>query len=693
MTDPTTEYESLTSRLSDTGRDVARIERELGSFAVETPSWGYGDSGTRFGVFPQPGRPRDVFEKIEDAAEVHRLTGAAPAVALHFPWDAVEDFGELRDHLRRLGLRVGAINPNLFQDPDYRLGSLTNPDAGIRRKAVDHLLECVEIAARSARTAQSLWLADGTNYAGQDRSPRAPRAGSRTASRELYARLPAGQRAARRVQAVRAGVLRAPTSPTGARRCCCARSSAPRARVLVDLGHHAQGVNVEQIVALLAAEAPARRLSLQQPQVRRRRPDRRLGQSVRAVPDLRRAGERRPATLPRLTIDQSHNIEPKVEAMILSVVNLQEAYAKALLVDRDALAARAARRVTCSPATRSCSTPTTPTCGRCARRSARELGAAADPVAELRASGYAERITAERRAGPGSSGRARRRSPGGPPDERRSPRWWRRSRIAGRATARRPTTRSRRSLFASHLLGSNRALANYGGGNTSAKGVADRPRRPRGPGDVGQGLGQRPGDDVGVGLHAAAARGDPAAVRARGDERRGDGGATSRAASSIPAAPRSSIETLLHAFIPADHVHHTHPDAINVLACADGGAELVAECFGEQAVWVRVHPSRVHARQAGGRGRPRRSGRCGSSCSPSTAWSPGATTAQEAYERTVGRCNRAAEFANRKAARRAARSAAQRSVRAARRRRPRRRCCARCCRRCAARSRAGGRRS
>ena len=101
MTDLTPEYESLTSRLAATGLDVARIERELASFAVETPSWGYGDSGTRFGTFPQPGRPRDVFERIDDAAEVHRLTGAAPAVALHFPWDEVEDRGALRDHLSR----------------------------------------------------------------------------------------------------------------------------------------------------------------------------------------------------------------------------------------------------------------------------------------------------------------------------------------------------------------------------------------------------------------------------------------------------------------------------------------------------------------------------------------------------------------------------------------------------------------
>ncbi len=168
MTDTDPAYQSLTARLEDRGVDVAAVELALSAFEVETPSWGYGDSGTRFGVFPQPGRPRDVFEKIADAAEVHRLTGTAPAVALHFPWDAVDDLSELSQCLRSEGLRVGAINANLFQDPDYKLGSLTNPDPAVRAKAVEHLLECAQIGTELDATAQSLWLADGTNYAGQD---------------------------------------------------------------------------------------------------------------------------------------------------------------------------------------------------------------------------------------------------------------------------------------------------------------------------------------------------------------------------------------------------------------------------------------------------------------------------------------------------------------------------------------------
>src|SRR4051794_2002798 len=141
---------------------------DLSKLVIEPPSWGYGDSGTRFGVFPQPGRPRDVYEKLDDAAEVHRLTGTAGAVAFHFPWDAVEDYDALRTQIESRGLRVGAVNPNLFQDPDYKLGSVTHPDPAVREKAVAHMLECLEIARALGSSAQSLWLADGTNYPGQD---------------------------------------------------------------------------------------------------------------------------------------------------------------------------------------------------------------------------------------------------------------------------------------------------------------------------------------------------------------------------------------------------------------------------------------------------------------------------------------------------------------------------------------------
>src|ERR1700733_5535688 len=192
MVDLTRAYDQLAERLRDEGRDLVAIERALATLQIETPSWGYGDSGTRFAVFSQPGLPRDAYERIDDAAEVHRVTGTAPTVALHFPWDQVDDISSIREHAHALGLRVGAVNPNLFQDPDYKLGSVTNPDAGIRRKALDHLLDCVATATRLGATAQSLWLADGTNYAGQD-DLGGRRGRLETALAELYAALPASQ--------------------------------------------------------------------------------------------------------------------------------------------------------------------------------------------------------------------------------------------------------------------------------------------------------------------------------------------------------------------------------------------------------------------------------------------------------------------------------------------------------------------
>jgi L-rhamnose isomerase/sugar isomerase len=378
------------------------VESRLRELVIETPSWGYGDSGTRFGVFPQPGRPRDVFERIDDAAEVHRLTGTAGAVALHFPWDATDDYGALREHIEARGLRVGAVNPNLFQDPDYKLGSITHPDARVREKAVAHLLECLGIAAELGSTAQSLWFADGTNYPGQD-DLRERRHRLVDALSAVYAQLPADQQLLVEYKLFEPAFYATDLADWGSALLVCQKLGA-RAQVLVDLGHHAQGVNIEQIVALLDDEG---RLGGFHFNNRKYADDDLIVGSVNpfelflvffeleANAGDEASGRGRGGELPRLTIDQSHNIEAKVEAMVLSVVNLQEAYAKALLVDSDAL--RAAQQAgdvlggheVLLDAYR---TDVRPLCAR-ARLA---LGAAEDPIAELRASGYAERIATER---------------------------------------------------------------------------------------------------------------------------------------------------------------------------------------------------------------------------------------------------------------------------------------------------------
>jgi L-rhamnose isomerase / sugar isomerase len=400
VTDPTRDYEHLAERLAGAGHDVAAVERALGDLVIETPSWGYGDSGTRFATFQQPGRPRDVFERLQDAAEVHRLTGSAGAVALHFPWDAVDDLGALRRHAEELGLRIGAVNANLFQDPDYKLGSVTHPDEAVRRKAVDHLLECVEIATELGSTAQSLWLADGTNYPGQDDLARRRRRLVESL-REVYAALPAEQELLVEYKLFEPAFYATDLADWGSALLVCEKLG-ERARVLVDLGHHAQGTNVEQIVALLAEEG---RLGGFHFNNRKYADDDLIVGSVNPFELFlifcELTGGERP--LPRLTIDQAHNVEAKVEAMVLSVVNLQESFAKALLVDRAAVADAQARGDVLAGHEALLYAYRTDVRPLCAKVRA-ERGAAEDPVAAHRASGYAERAAAERGATAGVAG-------------------------------------------------------------------------------------------------------------------------------------------------------------------------------------------------------------------------------------------------------------------------------------------------
>jgi L-rhamnose isomerase/sugar isomerase len=335
-----------------------------------------------------------VLEKLDDAAEVNRLTAAAPAVALHIPWDAVDDYGELRAEAEQRGLRVGATNPNLFQDPDYKLGSITNADPAVRRKATDHLLECVEIATALGSTAQSLWFADGTNYPGQD-DLRARRGRMIDALGEVYAALPEEQEMLVEYKPFEPAFYATDLADWGSALLACTRLGT-RARVLVDLGHHLHGTNIEQIVALLASED---RLGGFHFNNRKYADDDLIVGSVNPFElflifvELAAGG-----ALPRLTIDQAHNVEAKVEAMTLSVCNLQEAYARALLVDRAALAeAQAAGDVLSAHEALldAFRTDVRPLCAKVRG----DKGGAEDPVAALRASGYAERTATERGGG------------------------------------------------------------------------------------------------------------------------------------------------------------------------------------------------------------------------------------------------------------------------------------------------------
>jgi L-rhamnose isomerase/sugar isomerase len=326
----------------DALRKIAPALRQL---EIETPSWGYGNSGTRFKVFPQAGVPRDPFEKVEDAATVNRYTGVAKSIALHIPWDIVDDFSALAAFARERGVRIGGINSNTFQDEDYKYGSLCHPSSAVRTKAIDHILQCCEIARQTGSTVVKVWLGDGTNYPGQD-DFRARRQRLIDSLKQIYPSLPEGARLFLEYKFYEPAFYHTDVQDWGQSLTVC-QHVGERAHVCVDTGHHAMGVNIEQIVAYLLQEGRLGGFDLN---------DRKYGDDdlmvgsidpyqlfrichelVKALNDRDDPVARRCAEQTVYMLDQSHNIEPKVPAMIRSVMNLQEAFAKALLVDLDAL--------------------------------------------------------------------------------------------------------------------------------------------------------------------------------------------------------------------------------------------------------------------------------------------------------------------------------------------------------------------
>jgi L-rhamnose isomerase / sugar isomerase len=373
--------------------DESELLDRLTRLEIETPSWGYGNSGTRFHVYPWPGAARDVRERIDDAALVHRLTGCCPSVALHIPWDAVDDYRDLRRYAEEQGVRIGAINPNLFGDDAYRLGSLCNPDAGVRARALAHCRECVEIAQEVGSTIVSLWLADGTNYPGQD-DLRARRRRLLDGLEKLYALLPEGMRLLVEYKFFEPAFYSTDLPDWGTAALVCRRLGS-QAQVLVDTGHHPQGTNVEQIVAVLLAEGLLGGFHFNN---RKYADDDLIVGAIDPFELFRIMREIAHAEAPEriaFMIDQSHNVEGKIDAMIQSVSNIQTAYAKALLVDEERLTAAqgdgdvlGAHRVLME----AFEADVRPLLARLRER----VGVDPDPVEAFRRSGHAERLAHER---------------------------------------------------------------------------------------------------------------------------------------------------------------------------------------------------------------------------------------------------------------------------------------------------------
>ncbi|MYT71900.1 MULTISPECIES: L-rhamnose isomerase [unclassified Streptomyces] len=379
--------------------DIAAVKAALANQRIETPSWGYGNSGTRFKVFAQAGVPRTPREKLDDAAKVHEFTGIAPKVALHIPWDTVDDYAALGAYANERGLELGAVNSNTFQDDDYKLGSVCHPDPKVRRKAVEHLLACVDIMDATGSQDLKLWFADGTNYPGQDDIvARQDRLAESLAA--VYERLGDDQRLLLEYKFFEPAFYTTDVPDWGTSYLQCVKLG-DKAQVVVDTGHHAPGTNIEFIVALLLREKKlggfdfnSRFYADDDLMVGSADPF----QLFRILYEVARNGGFDPATNVAFMLDQCHNIEAKIPAVIRSVMNVQEATAKALLVDREALgAAQAAGDVLAANAVLmdAYNTDVRPLLAEWRE----ERGLHPDPVAGYAACGWQERIVAERVGG------------------------------------------------------------------------------------------------------------------------------------------------------------------------------------------------------------------------------------------------------------------------------------------------------
>ena len=316
------------------------ISDQLTYQAIELPSWAFGNSGTRFKVFGSPGTPRTIQEKLADAAKVNELTGLAPKVALHIPWDKVEDYGALRDYAADLGVALGTINSNTFQDDIYKFGSLTHVDDAVRRKAIDHHFECTEIMNQTGSRDLKIWLADGTNYAGQaDLRGRQDRLADSLA--EIYERIGPNQRLVLEYKFFEPAFYHTDVPDWGTSYAHCV-ALGERAVVCLDTGHHAPGTNIEFIVAGLlrlgklgSFDFNSRYYADDDLIVGSADPF----QLFRILYEVVRGGGYGPDSDVAFMLDQCHNVEAKIPGQIRSVLNVQEMTARALLVDREALAA------------------------------------------------------------------------------------------------------------------------------------------------------------------------------------------------------------------------------------------------------------------------------------------------------------------------------------------------------------------
>ena len=405
------DFSELAGRLERAGRDAEEVIAAVHHFEVALPSWAFATGGTRFGRFPGVGEPHTLREKMEDAALVHRLTAGAPRLSLHIPWDEVRDINEVLADARRLGIGFDAVNSNTFQDQpnqplSYKLGSFSNPDPAVRRQAIEHHLHVIEVGKLVGSKALSVWLADGADFPGQ-MSLRGGFERVGECLREVYAAIPDDWRLFTEHKPYEPAFYATVVQDWGSS-LLLAQSLGERAQCLVDLGHHLPSTNIELVVARLLGAGKLGGFHFNDSMYG---DDDLTAGSIKPYAlflifhELVQAErERLPGFDPAYMIDQSHNLKDPIEALLQTVDQLQQSYAKACLVDHDELVAhQESGDVIMAERTlkRAYDTDVRPLVAEARRR----RGAALDPVLAFRASGHRARKAAERPAALASGAR------------------------------------------------------------------------------------------------------------------------------------------------------------------------------------------------------------------------------------------------------------------------------------------------
>ncbi len=403
------DFEALGGLLARRGLDIERLTRAAAGYGVALPSWGTGTGGTRFARFPGGGEPRGIFDKLDDCAVIHQLTACAPRVSLHIPWDRTGDEAALRDYAAKRRLGFDAMNSNTFQDSpgqelSYKFGSLSHTDRAVRAQAIAHNIDCIRIGEALGANALTVWIGDGSNFPGQSDFRRAFERYLESLA-EIYAALPDGWQVFLEHKIHEPAFYSTVIQDWGSSY-LAASQLGPKAKCLVDLGHHAPNVNIEMIVSRLIQFGKLAGFHFN---------DSKYGdddldagsinpyQLFLVFNELVQAGRDDPAFRPAYMIDQSHNVTDPIESLMLSAIETQRAYVQAMMVDRPALeAARESNdAILAGEALKAAyRTDVSPILAEARLRA----GGALRPVAAYRASGYRARVTAERPAVAGGGG-------------------------------------------------------------------------------------------------------------------------------------------------------------------------------------------------------------------------------------------------------------------------------------------------